>query len=238
MHGSGQPWCVVLPVYNEAATLEAVVHGVRGAFDGPVLAVDDGSTDGSAALLGELGVLTRRLPANQGYGRALAEGLAFAVELSHRYAIVIDADGQHQPERIPEFIAALDDDVDVVSGSRFLPTSATIGPAPDERRRVNRLVTEIVNGATGWSLTDAFCGFKAYRLDAVRGLELRERGFAVSLEFWAKAWQGRLRLREIAIDRIYLDPTRNFGDPALADPDARLEHYLAVWHRYTGADPR
>jgi dolichol-phosphate mannosyltransferase len=237
MHASAEGWCVVLPVYNEAATLAGVVDRVRRAFDGPILAIDDGSTDGSADLLAELAVDTRRMPENQGYGRALAEGLAHASDRGHRYAIVIDADGQHPPERIPEFMSALDDDVDVVSGSRFLPTSGTIGPAPDERRRVNRHVTEVVNGATGWTLTDAFCGFKAYRLEAVRGLHLRERGFAVSLEFWAKAWQGRLRLREIAIDRIYLDPARNFGDPALADPEARLRHYLSVWQRYVGASP-
>jgi dolichol-phosphate mannosyltransferase len=94
---------------------------------------------------------------------------------------------------------------------------------------VNREVTAAINRVTGWGLTDAFCGFKAYRADALAGLRLREPGYAMPVELWARAWRAGLRVVERPVERIYLDPGRSFGVD-LDDPAARLRHYLAVWN--------
>jgi dolichol-phosphate mannosyltransferase len=88
----------------------------------------------------------------------------------------------------------------------------------------------MVNVQTGWGLTDSFCGFKAYRMDALSNLVLTEPGYAMPLELWAKAWRAQLDVREIPVERIYCDHDRSFG-ANLDDPDARYAYYLDVWNR-------
>jgi dolichol-phosphate mannosyltransferase len=142
----------------------------------------------------------------------------------------MDCDGQHEPAHIPQFLAALDDGWDIVSGSRYLPTSETLGSAPADRQEINRRITQIVNDVTGWSLTDSFCGFKAYRVASLKALSLTESGYAMPLELWAKAWRGGLKVRELAVERIYCDRDRSFGHD-LDDPERRFAYYLEVWRR-------
>jgi dolichol-phosphate mannosyltransferase len=125
----------------------------------------------------------------------------------------------------------LTDDVDIVSGSRYLPGSSAVGiVAPPERRALNLRITEQVNSVTGWALTDAFCGFKAYRVEALDCIKLTEAGYAMPLELWAKAWRCGLRVRELSVERIYCDHDRSFGE-MLDDPETRYAYYQNVWNR-------
>ncbi|MGB4441539.1 MAG: glycosyltransferase family 2 protein [Coriobacteriia bacterium] len=219
---------VVLPVYNEAATVGAVLDAVRRVFDGPVIVVDDGSSDGTAAALADrddIEVVTH--PANIGYGRALIDGLARALADGADAVVTMDCDGQHEPEHIPEFLAALGD-CDLASGSRYLADSEVLGAAPPSRQDVNRRITSAINEVTGWSLTDAFCGFKAYRASALRAMRLTEPGYAMPLELWAQAYRAGLCVIELPVARIYFDGDRSFGQD-LDDPEHRLGYYLRVW---------
>ncbi len=225
---------VLMPVYNEAATVNDVLDSVRARFDGEVLVVNDGSTDGTNAALADrtdITVITH--PRNLGYGRALAEGFAVARTRGVRCVVTMDCDGQHEPKHISEFLKALDDGGDIVSGSRYLPQSRVCGEAPPSRREVNARVTQEINRVTGWSLTDAFCGFKAYRLEALDAIELREPGYAMPLELWAKAYHAGLSVREIPVERIYYDHDRSFGAD-LDDPEARYAYYERVWREALG----
>lgn len=220
---------VLMPVYNEASTVEAVLDAVRGHFSGEILVVDDGSTDGTSLTLArrsDVTVVTH--PSNLGYGRALAEGFAIARARGVERVITMDCDGQHEPRHIPQFLDALAQGGDIISGSRYLPGSAVVGAAPPTRREVNARVTEHINRATGWTLTDAFCGFKAYRLDALARFELCEPGYAMPLELWAKAYHAGLEVREIPVERIYSDHDRSFGAD-LDDPERRYSYYMNVW---------
>ena len=222
---------VLIPVFNEESTVGSVLDQVRMHFDGTITVVDDGSTDRTPDILAarsDVRVVT--LPYNCGYGCALATGFADAREIGVDSLITMDCDGQHEPAHIPEFFAALAECGDVVSGSRYLPQSRAVGTAPGRRREVNRIVTEAINSVTGWGITDAFCGFKAYRLARLDGMELAEAGYAMPLELWAKVYRGGLSVREIPVERIYCDYDRTFG-AELDDPLLRLEYYLAVWHR-------
>jgi len=142
----------------------------------------------------------------------------------------MDCDGQHEPAHIPEFLDALAQGGDVISGSRYLPSSRSVGRAPAQRREVNDRVTAEVNRVTGWGITDAFCGFKAYRIGALARITLSEPGYAMPLEFWAKAFRVGLSIREIPVERIYCDYDRSFGED-LDDPARRLAYYLSVWRR-------
>jgi glycosyltransferase involved in cell wall biosynthesis len=223
---------VLLPVYNEASTVGGVLDAVRDFFDGEIVVVDDGSTDETPRVLAARGDITvLHLDRNCGYGAALRIGFRVASHLGVGRLITMDCDGQHEPAHIPQFLTALADGGDIISGSRYLPDSSAAGiVAPPERRELNQRVTETINTHTGWGLTDAFCGFKAYRVAALDCIKLDESGYAMPLELWAKAWHCGLEVREIPVERIYCDHDRSFGS-ALDDPEVRFEYYMRVWNR-------
>lgn len=223
---------VLLPVYNEGGTVGHVLDAVRVYFADDVLVVDDGSTDDTVRVLSERGdvsVITH--PVNLGYGRALEEGFSVARARGAKRVVTMDCDGQHEPAHIPQFLAALDEGWDIVSGSRYLPDSASVGVvAPEERREINARVTRVINAVTGWQLTDAFCGFKAYRASAIDSIDLTEPGYAMPVEMWAKAYKAGLSVREMAVERIYCDHQRSFGGE-LDDPERRFAYYMRVWDK-------
>jgi dolichol-phosphate mannosyltransferase len=226
---------VVLPVYNERSTVACVLDAVRRVFDGPVIVVDDGSTDGTGELLASRrDIVTLCNGENRGYGASLMEGLHLAGLAGADRIVTMDCDGQHEPAHIPAFLTALDN-ADIVSGSRYLDESRVVGAAPADRRAVNACVTEAINAITGWALTDAFCGFKAYRAGAVTRLDIREPGYAMPLELWVRAWQAGLRVIELPVERIYFDNDRSFGED-LDDAEKRYAYYRRVWRSALGEE--
>jgi glycosyltransferase involved in cell wall biosynthesis len=224
--------CVVMPVYDEAATVASVLDAVRDLYDGWIVVVDDGSSDGTADIVsGRTDVLLVRHPGNRGYGASLASGFAAALSLGAVSVITMDCDGQHEPKHITEFCEKLVScGADIVSGSRYLPGSTATGEAPAGRQAVNRAVTDAVNAVTGWGLTDAFCGFKGYTASALRRVRVDEPGYAMPLELWARAWRAGLTVCEMPVERIYSDGDRSFGQD-LDDPERRMAYYMDVWRR-------
>jgi len=220
---------VAIPVFNEAKYLQRVLAQVlRQGAD--VLVIDDGSTDETPALLRtQPGVAVIRHPENRGYGQSLIDAFSYASRQAYDWVISIDCDEQHEPARIPEFIAeARRDDADILSGSRYLQDMSGNTSAPDDRRQINFKITAMLNERLGLKLTDAFCGFKAYRVSAMDRLCLTVPGYAFPLQFWVQAWRLGLVIRELPVALIYNDPNRHFGG-ILDDPDSRLAHYLDVF---------
>jgi len=222
---------VAIPVYNEERHLCRVLEAVRR-YTRRILVVDDGSTDGTARILRQQrDLFVIRHCENRGYGQSLISALSFASRQGYSWVLTLDCDEQHEPGQIPDFVEEiLRDRADVISGSRYLRSFPDDDPAPPERRQVNRTITAILRRLLGLSLTDSFCGFKAYRVSAVRRLALDEPGYAFPLQFWVQAARARLRVREIPVHRIYRDKSRRFGG-TLDDPVARLRHYLEVLAR-------
>jgi glycosyltransferase involved in cell wall biosynthesis len=229
-----------IPVYNEAAHLGPVLDEARR-YSAEVLVVDDGSTDGTSSLLTarrDVHIVHHRR--NRGYGAALQSAFDFALRGAYDILVTIDCDGQHQPRRIPDFVqAVIDHDADVVSGSRYLTKFPGDSRAPEARRRINEQITREVNDLLGLHLTDAFCGFKAYRVPVLGKIELSEAGYAMPLEFWVRAAQLGLKIVEIPVPLIYLDESRSFGG-ALDNADIRLTVYREVLRRSlaSGPEPR
>jgi dolichol-phosphate mannosyltransferase len=118
-------------------------------------------------------------------------------------------------------------DADIVSGSRYLRDFHQDTLAPQDRRRINREVTSELNRRFGLHLTDAFCGFKAYRREALDRLHITERGWGMPLQLWVQAARLGLRVKEVGVPRLYLDPNRAFGG-VLDDADKRLAYYRQV----------
>lgn len=219
-----------IPVFNEAAHVRQVLAEVRRYADS-ILVVNDGSTDGTSSILGtEPNLLRVDHRVNRGYGAAIASAFCFAIEHQFDILVTMDCDGQHQPDRIPVLLEALTTDVDIVSGSRYLRDFRQDTPPPTDRRYINATLTHELNERHDLNLTDSFCGFKAYRVEALKKLNITENGWGMPLELWVQAARLGLRIREIGVPRLYLDPSRAFGG-VLNDPASRLAYYREVLAR-------
>lgn len=219
---------VAIPVYNEASSLQRVLSDVRR-YARDILVVDDGSTDDTPRLLArEPGIYQIRHCDNRGYGQSLIDAFHFADVRGYDWLITMDCDEQHNPQRIPLFLReAAEGNADIISGSRYLRPMRGDSLPPLDRRAINQKVTDLLNEILGLGITDAFCGFKAYRVDALRRLNITVPGYAMPLQLWVQAARTGLRIREVPVELIYNNPNRSFGS-SLDDPDARLLYYYDV----------
>ena len=222
---------VAIPVFNEEAHLAEVLSEVRRQAR-RILVIDDGSTDRTPQILETQSDLFRiRHPRNRGYGQSLIDAFAFAVRHGYDWLITMDCDRQHEPAAIPTFLRAAEADAaDIISGSRYLRPESEDSRPPPGRREINRYITDLINRTLALNITDAFCGFKAYRVEALRRLRLTVPGYAMPLQFWVQVARHRLHVAEIPVKLIYHDPTRCFGG-LIDNPQTRLTYYLETFAR-------
>ena len=230
-------YLTALPVFNEAKTVCSVLDEVSRYCD-QILVIDDGSDDGTSLLLARRSdIIVVTHPVNRGYGAALATAFEYAAAHDYEVLVTIDCDGQHEPQRIQQFVQeSLNTGADIVSGSRYLKSLDEDSPPPEQRRLINHQITKKLNQRLGFELTDAFCGFKAYRVAALSNLKLNETGYAMPLELWVQVACNQLSVVEVAVPRIYLDETRSFGGK-LDDAETRLNYYYEVMNRAFAALP-
>lgn len=217
-----------IPVYNEEQYVAKVLGEVRkyaSTESGGILVIDDGSTDSTPMRLAEQPVEVIRHAENRGYGRSMQDMIRWAAFDGFDWLITMDCDEQHEPAVIPRFVEhILADEADVISGSRYLNNTPLDDAPPSDRRAINKTITEELNERLELSITDAFCGFKAYRVSACEKLSLDVDGYDFPMQFWVQAIAHGLRIKELAVRLIYNDPSRSFGGP-LDNPESRLEHY-------------
>lgn len=224
-------WLTALPVFNEVNYVDDVLDQVLRYSD-RILVVDDGSTDGTSEKLDarraaqpeQIEVI--RHPKNRGYGAGLQSAFQYTLENDYEGVVTLDCDGQHQPHRIPRFIEAARS-ADIVSGSRYLKKYKGDDEPPAERMFINRRITADLNERLAFALTDAFCGFKAYRADALRVMRITNDGYAMPLQLWVEAAAAGLSVVEIPVPLIYLDLDRSFGG-SLDHSETRLNYYNEV----------
>lgn len=218
---------IIIPVFNEERFLAGVVSEIRKyTYDNTdILVVNDGSTDASPNAISSLeDILAIHHKENLGYGKSIIDGFNLAIENGYTNVITIDCDWQHEPHLIREFFKETDD-YDIVSGSRYLRPSREA--PPEDRSRINRLITERINVHTGYSITDAFCGFKAYRVDGLRKLRLTEPRYGMPLQFWIQAAKNGLTVKEIPVGLVYFQWRRGFTG-RLSNTEERLAYYNRV----------
>ena len=227
---------VAIPVYNEQKHVANVIEKVAKHAT-CILAIDDGSTDYTPMLLAMQPVDVIRNRTNRGYGTALRMAFRWAQMYQYDWVITMDCDEQHEPESLPDFYKAIEaDDADIINGSRYLDPAMSGDLPPAERRKINQTITGWVNNGLGYNITDAFCGFRAYRVSALDKLELDEDGYAIPLQQWVQFAANQLRVKEVPIKLIYNDPNRTFGG-VLDDAEQRLAHYREVFENELAKHP-
>ncbi|MFI5197745.1 MAG: glycosyltransferase family 2 protein [Thermoanaerobaculia bacterium] len=191
---------VVMPCLNEAETVarcvtEALTALIRAGLDGEVLVADNGSTDGSKELAESAGARVVDV-AVRGYGAALAGGFAAA---RGRYVVMGDADLSYDFGAVPEFAKALDAGADLVMGSRFLGVIEEGAMPPLHRWLGNPVLTGLGRLFFRTDVSDFHCGLRAFRRDALLGLDLRTTGMEYASEMVVKAVLFGLKISEIPV---------------------------------------
>jgi len=218
---------ITIPAHNESGYVDDILTAVSK-YCSNILVIDDGSDDGTDKLLKKyksIEVITHKT--NEGYGRSLIDAFEFAGNEDYGWIITMDCDHQHQPAWIPRFFKEIEkDNADIISGSRYL-LSTDHENVPADRMRINRCITALLNSALRIDITDAFCGFKAYRLESLKKLKLTEKGYGLPLQLWIQVAVAELKISEIPVPLIYYDKKRNFTG-LLELPKYRMKYYMDV----------
>lgn len=159
---------IVIPAYNEAQNIVSVISEVRVLYpEIDIIVIDDGSTDDTPALAKKSGVKVTSLPFNLGYGGAVQTGLTYAVEAGYTACVLLDGDGQHDPQFISKLLApVLDGQADLCLGSRFLGSAEYKMPV---RRKIGiYLFSKLTSLITHQQITDPTSGFQVIGRDLMR----------------------------------------------------------------------
>ena len=226
---------LAIPAYNEEKHIEQIISESQK-YMSNILVINDGSSDGTADIVKSFkSVELIHREHNIGYGQAMMDAFGFAYKNDYKWLITMDCDFQHEPALLPKFLETIAmKKVDVVSGSRYVNIKhREVGNVPAERFAINRIMTRLINDHLELEVTDAFCGFKAYRVSKVAKLRLTEAGYAFPMEFWVQAVRSGLRISEFYVPAIYNDLNRSFGG-RLDNPANRLSYYIEVFEREIG----
>jgi glycosyltransferase involved in cell wall biosynthesis len=181
--------CLIVPVFRHAAQFAAFSE--RLPKDVPIIVVDDGNTNEDANILNRLGFTIVRLPSNQGKMAAMLVGFKKALAEGFTHALQIDADGQHDPDDIPRFLRAAEDDPRAIINSCPIYDEN----APKARVHGRKITNFWVRLETGnKNIKDAMCGFRVYPIAPIEPIILKGLAFkrmGGDIEIIVKAsWQG------------------------------------------------
>ncbi len=193
---------VIIPAYNEADNLKELLSRVPDSIKGRnlgVLVIDDGSADNTKDVVNQAGHIVAQNKINRGQGAASRLGYDVLLKNNIQIGVTMDADNQHLPEDIETMVAPiLNDEFDLVIGSRVLGESYK---STMLRNTGINLFTKIINFVTGLKMTDCSSGFKAFNVNKMSRLQLREDQFQ-SAEVIVDAAKKGLRIGEVPISIV------------------------------------
>lgn len=208
----------VIPAYNEASMIADVVRKTV-LFADEVVVIDDGSKDRTGEIARVAGARVYTHAINRGLGASLATGIAAALKCGADIVVTLDADGQHDPSEIPNFVRALEERrVDAVIGSRFLEVddppgreSSVRAGMPFLRRVYNRIGNMLTYLLFGIRTTDSQSGFRAFTHHGASRLELKTNRMEVSSEFLKEIHDKHISVCEIPCRVRYTDYSMSKG---------------------------
>lgn len=204
---------VIVPTYNERENIGRLVESVLlqdSRID--ILVVDDGSPDGTGALVDEIAASDPRVHAlhrarKLGLGTAYIAGFRWALEREYAFVLEMDADFSHDPAHLPQFLSAAED-ADLVLGSRYQQGRVTVVNWPINRLILSYFANVYARFVTGLPVWDATGGFKCFRRSVLESIDfdhVKSNGYAFQIEMSFRAWKRRFRIVEIPI--VFVDRT-------------------------------
>lgn len=220
-------YCVIIPAFNAAATIGALIDGVR-AHGLPVVVVDDGSTDDTASLSARHGAVVVSQLRNEGKGSALRSGFRYALRASYEGVVTMDSDGQHDPADLPRLIHEGErQHAGIIVGNRMEQGSRM----PWLRRGANRLMSRLVSTVAGQHIPDSQCGYRFIRREVLASVPLRARRFEIETELLLAASQRRWKTVSVPVRAIYNGRTSHIR------PLREAWRFLGVLARHVTAPP-
>ncbi|MFR9541631.1 MAG: DUF2062 domain-containing protein [Rikenellaceae bacterium] len=192
---------IVVPTYNNETTIKQVVEDVR-AYSSNVLVVNDGSTDSTSSIIGDLGVENISYSPNRGKGYAIRQSFKWAKERGYDYVLTIDSDGQHYASDIPQFIEAIESNPDsLIVGARNL----TADNMPSKNTFANKFSNFWFHVETGTKLEDTQSGFRLYPIRKIGKTKYCTSRYEFEVEVIVRAaWSG-VKVFNIPI-KVYYPP--------------------------------
>jgi len=237
---------LLIPCFNEEENIENILDHLRSVkqnlqklrkFNLEILIINDGSTDKTMQILEKNNqdsiFIIINFKENKGYGYTLIKGFKYAKEMKFSWIISFDMDGQHEPIYLYKFIELILENPPekIISGSRYKNSDLFWQNPWKDRFLVNAIITGILN-TVGFSITDAFCGLKAYECNAINDLELKINGYEIPIEIWIKSMKKGYKIAEKGVPLIYKDRDallKNAKDSFLFKKgEERIEKYIHI----------
>ena len=224
---------VVIPTYEEALNVTEVITRVRAAVpEADILVVDDNSPDGTADLaratgaeVGQVDVLVREK--KDGLGNAYRHGFRVGMDRGYDVLVQMDADLSHDPAALPSLLGALDGGAEAVIGSRYVP-GGSVPHWPWYRRALSKWGNRYACFVLGMTVHDATAGFRAYRVDALKAIDVfttRANGYGFQIETAYRVSRSGRRLAEVPI--IFTDRVRGVSKMSFSVMSEEL--LLVTW---------
>jgi polyprenyl-phospho-N-acetylgalactosaminyl synthase len=200
---------IVVPAYNESASIAGVVGGLRSAGYSNVCVVNDGSSDATSEIARAANAHVLDHVTNFGQGAALQTGITYALRRGAAYVCTFDADGQHDPRSVDELHAALlGARADAALGSRFLSDESAI---PGSRRLLLRAALLFTRWHARVAVTDTHNGLRLFTRRAAASLEIEQPGMAHASEILQKLGSQKAALVEVPVRIAYTDYSKRKG---------------------------
>ena len=223
---------VIVPTYNERDNIARIIEQVLARDDRlDVLVVDDGSPDGTGAIVDDIKARNPRVDVihragKQGLGTAYIAGFKWALAREYAFVFEMDADFSHDPAHLPQFLEAVES-ADVVIGSRYRNGRVTVVNWPVGRLLLSFAANVYARVITGLQLFDSTAGFKCFRRRVLETVDLdavKSSGYAFQIEMNFRAWKKGFRIVEIPI--VFVDRTE--GESKMSKKIVR-EAVWMVW---------
>jgi glycosyltransferase involved in cell wall biosynthesis len=197
---------VVVPAYNEEKNIPSFLNRLKK-FSKNIIVVNDGSTDNTAQVVKNItGVNLINLKKNRGKGNAMKVGAKYAWRNAAKGIVFMDADNQHNPKHLKEFIDHLENTKDIIIGVRMIKAAI-----PRVRRIGNNIFMQLMKYMFGIKVPDVLCGYRAFSKKGFKRVKWRSNGYGVETEMITLIGRKRLPFETIVVDTIYLDKYKGFS---------------------------
>lgn len=191
--------CILIPVYNEAKFIAPVVAALKKK-DFLVIVIDDGSSDDSALIAQKNGAEVIRNPKNQGKGASLRTGFREAIQRGCDGVIIMDGDGQHDPNDVEHFLRRASENKDsIVNGNRMVNAHSM----PLLRQWTNRFMSSLISSVCKQHIPDTQCGFRYIGKKVLQNIEFTCEDFEIETEILIKAAKKGYPIYSTSIKTIY-----------------------------------